>query len=100
MKYTQEEVHMAIGSIIEYTIPAQVWLNYTKPAVQSQGKLTGAPPIQYDSDRRLMDNGIITVYDTKYHGEITAPYSGIIKLPFIDVIRETKLYKMVKNGNI
>lgn len=87
---------MALGTIVEYTIPAQDWPNYHKPAVKSEGRLTGAPPIQYDNDHRLYANGTINVYDTKFNGEITAPYSGIIKLPFIDAIRETKLYKMVK----
>jgi hypothetical protein len=96
MKYTQEEVHMAIGTEIEYHIPAQVWTNYTKPAVRSSGKLVELPPYQKGRDDILQRNGAITVHDTTLNAEIVAPWSGIVNIPFIDSIRATKLYRLLE----
>jgi hypothetical protein len=84
--YTEEEFRMAVGTEIEYDIPPQAWPNYIKPGYRSSGKLIEVSP---------EINGLINVYDIKLNERITVYCHNTIKIPFIDAIRTTKLYRLL-----
>lgn len=94
-RYTQEEVYMAIGTEIEYSIPAQQWINYTKPEFKSRGILKEIiTPNFKAADMYLYAS--ITVWDTIRAGIVSAPYKGIIDIPFINAIRNKRLWKLMQ----
>ena len=95
MKYSIEEVSMAIGTEIEYSIPEQQWINYTKPMFESKGILKEITVPSMKSEARYL-YASITVLDTQRAGTIQAPYVGIVDIPFIDELRKKKLYKLLK----
>ncbi len=83
MTYTYTELRAAVGTDVEYIMPDQVWTNYIKKGELSFGRLNDTFGEQ------------VSVYDFRLDGIVRTLSCNVTRIPYIDAIKDTKLFKVV-----